>query len=152
RELIRASVIAGAAAWTAPVIVDSLVSPAAALSACSKHFVKLTPSGGCFSACFGSSSSVSFPVIDAYWGGDCAYPGSCPDAGDGSTNMPGSVTTVTNKANVTYYQVTFTNGCTFSSQTDWQIGGRYGPGSPGSNYRKVAGATCGSGGPTGDID
>jgi hypothetical protein len=30
REMIRASAVAGAAAWTAPVIIDSLVSPAAA--------------------------------------------------------------------------------------------------------------------------
>ena len=32
REMIRASAVAGAAAWTAPVIIDSLVSPAAAAS------------------------------------------------------------------------------------------------------------------------
>lgn len=32
REMIRASAAAGAAAWTAPVIIDSLVSPAAAAS------------------------------------------------------------------------------------------------------------------------
>src|SRR4051794_22444276 len=32
REMMRASVVAGAAAWTAPMIIDSLSSPAAALS------------------------------------------------------------------------------------------------------------------------
>jgi hypothetical protein len=32
RDLIRASALAGAAAWTAPVIIESLASPAAALS------------------------------------------------------------------------------------------------------------------------
>jgi len=32
RDLIKASAVAGAAAWTAPVIIDSLSSPAAALS------------------------------------------------------------------------------------------------------------------------
>ena len=32
REMIRASAVAGATAWTAPVIVDSLASPAAAAS------------------------------------------------------------------------------------------------------------------------
>ena len=32
RDMIRASAVAGAAAWTAPVILDSLVSPAAAVS------------------------------------------------------------------------------------------------------------------------
>src|SRR5579862_8250686 len=30
REMIRASAVAGAAAWTAPVIIDSLASPASA--------------------------------------------------------------------------------------------------------------------------
>src|SRR4051794_33308350 len=32
REIIKASAIAGAAAWSAPVIIDSLASPAAAFS------------------------------------------------------------------------------------------------------------------------
>lgn len=32
RDMIKASAVAGAAAWTAPVIIDSLASPAAALS------------------------------------------------------------------------------------------------------------------------
>src|SRR3954469_24181021 len=32
RDMIKASAVAGAAAWTAPVIIDSLSSPAAAAS------------------------------------------------------------------------------------------------------------------------
>ena len=32
RDMIKASAVAGAAAWTAPVIIDSLASPAAAIS------------------------------------------------------------------------------------------------------------------------
>ena len=32
RQMIKASAVAGAAAWTAPVIIDSLASPAAAPS------------------------------------------------------------------------------------------------------------------------
>src|SRR4051812_2077926 len=44
RQMIKASAVAGAAAWTAPVIIDSLASPASALSAggsyaCSKGYV-----------------------------------------------------------------------------------------------------------------
>ena len=37
-----------------------------------------------------------------------------------------------------YYKVTFnSNGCTYSSNTGrWQIGGRYQPGDPGSQYKK----------------
>ncbi len=34
RDLIKASAVAGAAAWTAPVIIDSLASPAAAATGC----------------------------------------------------------------------------------------------------------------------
>jgi hypothetical protein len=41
RDMIKASAAAGAAAWTAPVIIDSLSSPAAAISAglCGCHFL-----------------------------------------------------------------------------------------------------------------
>jgi hypothetical protein len=41
RQMIRASAVAGAAAWTAPMIIDSLSSPAAAGSQCFKYYVKL---------------------------------------------------------------------------------------------------------------
>jgi len=40
--MIRASAVAGAAAWTAPVIIDSLASPAAAASGCSGPSVTLS--------------------------------------------------------------------------------------------------------------
>jgi hypothetical protein len=42
REMIRASAIAGAGAWAAPVIVESLASPAAAASGCSGSTVTLS--------------------------------------------------------------------------------------------------------------
>jgi hypothetical protein len=38
RQLIKASAVAGAAAWTAPAIIDSLASPAAAASTCSTWY------------------------------------------------------------------------------------------------------------------
>jgi len=46
REMIRAAAVAGAAAWTAPVIIDSLASPAAAF----------TPPTGCFYFTFNGGS------------------------------------------------------------------------------------------------
>jgi hypothetical protein len=164
--MIKASAVAGAAAWTAPVIIDSLSSPAAAHSTdCSPYWVKLTPYGSCYSACFGSGSGVSFPLggdpvgsgshpDGAKWGGDCTYPGNCGngDGGNGYTRMPSNVTTVT-RDGVEYYQVTFgSNGCTYSSNTAWQIGGRYEPGSPGDQFKKVSTSCTSSGGPTGGID
>jgi hypothetical protein len=56
RQMIKAS------AWTAPLIVDSLTSPAAAFSGvCKQYTVKLTPSGACFSACFGGVLGTCSP-------------------------------------------------------------------------------------------
>jgi len=53
RQMIKASAIAGAAAWTAPVIIDSLASPAAAASAtctfkCSAVFVFYSVGGSVY--------------------------------------------------------------------------------------------------------
>jgi hypothetical protein len=47
RQMIKASAVAGAAAWTAPVIIDSLSSPAAAASGCTgdKYYMKLVGRG-----------------------------------------------------------------------------------------------------------
>ncbi len=162
REIIKASAVAGGAAWTAPTIIDSLASPAAAASGCVPYWLKLTPAGACFSACFGSGGGVSFPLggnppgsgstpDKAKWGGSCSYPGDCGDgdAGDGPTRMPASVTVVT-LGGYDYYKVVFnSNGCTYSNATAWQIGGRYEPGSPGTQFKKVTTSCASSSGPTG---
>jgi hypothetical protein len=42
RDMIKASAAAGAVAWTAPVIIDSLASPAAAASGCTGSSVTLS--------------------------------------------------------------------------------------------------------------
>jgi hypothetical protein len=57
RQMIKASAIAGAAAWTAPVIIDSLASPAAAASQqctfrCSAVYVLYSKGGSVFYAAF----------------------------------------------------------------------------------------------------
>lgn len=115
--MIKGAAVAGAAAWTAPVIIDSLSSPAAADSACTIYWVKVTAGGSCFSACPGNIGM--FPVSDALWAGSCGEPGGC-DAGDGATHMPSSVT-----AGNPNYSVALGSNCYFSSSTGWQIGGRY---------------------------
>jgi hypothetical protein len=169
RQMIKASAVAGAAAWTAPVIVDSLASPAAAVSGCKPYWMKLTAGGGCNSNCFGAGSGVSFPLggnpvgsgsspVGAKWGGSCGYPGPCGngDAGDGDSRMPSSVTEVTigsGMSAVTYYKVVFnSNGCTYSNATAWQIGGRYEPNDPGDQFKKVTTSCASSAGPTGGVD
>ena len=52
RQMIQASAVAGAAAWTAPVIIDSLTSPAAARSGCTTYYFKSRAS---FSQCWTTS-------------------------------------------------------------------------------------------------
>ena len=63
RDMIKASAAAGAAAWTAPVIIDSLSSPAAAVThICSFYIFRMTDNG---------SSGTCSIVIDA---GVCPTP------------------------------------------------------------------------------
>ena len=61
RQLIKASAVAGAAAWTAPMIIDSLSSPAAAGSQCVSYYA--VNSGPCSIATqitqYGASTSPS---------------------------------------------------------------------------------------------
>ena len=120
RDMIKGAAVAGAAAWTAPVIIDSLTSPAAAASVCNIYWEKLTNHTGspvCFSACPGSSSL--FPVSDAKWAGSCGDPG-CGVSG-GLQHMPTAVGTSGSN-----YTVTLAANCVFdSSKTSWAIGGRY---------------------------
>ena len=169
RQMIKASAVAGAAAWTAPVIIDSLASPAAAMSVCKPYWVKLTTAGNCFPQCY-DDSVLNFALggnppgsgntpDQAKFGGDCSYPGDCGngDAGDGNTRMPFSVSAVT-KDGFDYYEVVFSTSsgtgkdCAFTNQTAWQIGGRYQPGNPGSQFKKTNVSCASSAGPTGGID
>jgi hypothetical protein len=63
RTLIRRAAIAGGAAWTAPVLVDSLASPAAASSCTSStlNWNSITAGTGGTTKCSGSSSSTTPP-------------------------------------------------------------------------------------------
>lgn len=155
RDMIRASAIAGAAAWTAPVIIDSLSSPAAAFSGtCVPYVVKLVGNssigtiGACFSQCFGGTASICFDSTDAKWGGSCGAPGGCGTCGSPSFTTSFKVAGGTAHMPVTtsptgYRQVKFTGGCGFSKATSWQIGGRYGTTDPGSEFVKIpTSATC----------
>jgi hypothetical protein len=159
RDMIKGAAVAGAAAWTAPMIIDSLTSPAAAASGCTMYAVKLQPDGSVFSACFGGTASICFTASDAKWAGTApgtsssscgaSNPTFCPSGNGTSTNHLPSVSGPTTINGRKYYVVTWGGGtvCNFSSATGWQIGGRYEPGSPGSNFIQASGA-C-SGGPTG---
>jgi hypothetical protein len=145
RQMIRASAVAGAAAWTAPVIIDSLSSPAAAGSAkCqgNKYYVKLVGRGT------GAGSS--------YHPGDCYHASPlCNNTTQFETgnNSPDS-SVCTDNDNYTWvctsgsppnnhgakfptfidntddYTVTLASGCTFDAgsgvgQTDYAAVGNY---------------------------
>jgi hypothetical protein len=145
RSMIKGAAVAGAAAWTAPMIIDSLSSPAAAGSICNKYWVKLTgpqiqdhgdPAiGSCYSACPGGGYVVS----DAKWGGDCNHPSGC-DAGDGNQHMP-------TMSGTGPYTVTLPSNCSFSSTTGFSLAGRYSSSSGSDTYNTVSvanGATSAS--------
>lgn len=146
RQMIRASAVAGAAAWTAPVIVDSLTSPAAAGSNCHVYWVKLL--GTSTSVSYNCPGSISFDVCDAWWaqgnpvnppsnfvsGGGCptnapAYCGQKADADHGAHlptgNVGDSFHSIFGVNRAYYRKITLGANCTFSSSTTWQIGGRY---------------------------
>jgi len=158
RDMIKRAAVVGAAAWTAPLVVESLTSPAGALTPgpCTKYAVKLYgTSTTCASFCFGDGSGVTFPANDAYWGGSCPRPTGCvPSAnttlpGGNGPKMPTSNTlqtffNTTLGANVAYQKIVLPAGCYFSSTTGWQIGGRYGPGDPGNLWLQASSA-CASG-------
>jgi len=160
RDMIKGAAVAGAAAWTAPVIIDSLISPAAAFSgACTKYVVKLQTDGSIYPACFGGTTTICFPASDAKWVGTApgttssscgaSNPSFCP-SGNGSSSA-GHTPAVSDAGTIggrSYWKVQWSGGtCGFSAATDWQLGGRYGPGSPGSQFIKTA-TSC-SGGPSG---
>jgi len=78
RDLIKGAVIAGTLAWTAPVIIDSLASPAAATTVatgCYRAFfpfalgtftrgLTLPPGGGCVpTSCWNDAAKIDYPGI-----------------------------------------------------------------------------------------
>ena len=115
RQLIEASAAAGAAAWTAPLIVESLTSPAAAFSGdCKQYTVKLTASGACFSACFGGVLGTCFPASGSKWGRNCSAPTCSNVCGDNPATGPAAGTTTRMPSVASdgdFYQVTYPSNC-----------------------------------------
>lgn len=160
RDLIKRAAAVGAAAWTAPLVLESVTNPAGALTPgpCTKYAVKLTPTGGCASYCFENGSGYTWPANDAYWAGSCSRPTGCSPSANttkartvGMTAKMPSVSTVSffNSAlgrNIDYKRVILPSGCYFSSTTGWQIGGRYGTSDPGNIWLQAS-SSC-MGGPT----
>ena len=102
RTLIRRAAAAGAVAWTAPVVIGSLVSPAGAL----------TVAPLCYRAQFTGSPGAYTRVTPAN-GGGCT-----PSPWNNKPNYPGVVTLTTNAPVATRYQFAITDaGCVFTAQS-----------------------------------
>jgi hypothetical protein len=136
RDMIKGAAVAGAAAWTAPVIIDSLSSPAGAFSGtCHKYYIKF--------AVRGSGAGTAWANVGKCY---CAEP-ACPNSGfpngSGTTsgythlcsgsgvcttnNTPqGPVTFSPTTANATSYTVTLPPGCEFdTAKTNFGAVGNY---------------------------
>ena len=120
RDMIKGAAVAGAAAWTAPVIIDSLTSPAAAVSNCNPIFIKIQVSNNC---CYCADPCCS--VVNSY-----------PNACCGSNGCNSTITDYPccSMPTVSGGNVTLPTGAQFSSQTGgaggpipswWGIVGRY---------------------------
>lgn len=106
RTLIKGAAVAGAAAWTAPVIIDSLTSPAAAGTpgACVKQYYARINFSGCADIGAGNACFTKTGVL-----GCGASPGGNPTITD-----PGG----------SYYLLTLQGGCAFTSTSEVaQFGG-----------------------------
>jgi hypothetical protein len=102
RALIRRAAILGAAAWTAPVIIDSLASPASAL----------TVAPLCYRAQFKLSAGVYTRVTPAN-GGGCT-----PSPWNNQIDYPGTITLTDTGVTATRWQFTISDpGCVFTIQS-----------------------------------
>jgi hypothetical protein len=161
RQMIKASAVAGAAAWTAPVIIDSLSSPAAAASGCSgnKYYMKLVARG--------TGASGSYDPGDCYYaaplcnsGTKVKTGGNAPDStvcsqNDNYTwvctsgNPPNNHTSKFRSGFVDAggasgtYTITLASGCTFNTgnavgQTQYGVVGNYNWTGSGGDCQTVA--------------
>lgn len=133
RKLIQRAAVVGAAAWSAPVIIDSLGSAAFAAkpSGCIPYWVKLRPNGSCYNAgpvtngkgedC---NENFLYPVPFSLESGvRCASTCGASCTGSYSAKLP-AITTV-NVSGTDYYQITLQTGCYFTSLLGGVLNGRY---------------------------
>lgn len=116
RQMIKAAAVTGAAAWTAPVIIDSLTSPAAAGSVCVKYYAKLDSSGSCVA--HDPSCGIVVPSGTRYV--CCSV-----DTSGEACPFPEKTPSFTTASNPNYYEITLQAGSYFSSSTTWQLAGNY---------------------------
>ena len=122
RQLMRAAAAAGAAAWTAPAILDSVSSAAfaAAASGCIRYYAKLEVSDD-GASCYPRNPACNYTVPSGtryvccssdVQNEPCPYPSKLP-------------TMVTASTNSGYWEVTLQDGCYFPTTATWQMVGNW---------------------------
>lgn len=163
RDLLRASAVAGAAAWTAPVIIDSITSPAGALSPCKKYYMKLAGDGvgqyaspgNCYNAspsCNGATDNLtgnnsptgSNPATNGGYTWTCT--GNNQSSGNKFRSVFATAQFTFNSTNYQYYRIVLSSGCRFSSSdTTYAVVGNYGWTTTGTCRAAVAGSATATG-------
>jgi hypothetical protein len=132
RHLIRNAGIVGAAAWTAPVIIDSVSSAALATTAsgpCNKKYLKLvtgySSAGASFDGCCSNEPSCNVNR-------DAGSTNLCDSGCHGPSGKNGPFGSVANSTSANYYKVTIPSTCFFAPSrftNQWAvIGNDSGPG------------------------
>ena len=137
RQMIKASAIAGAVAWTAPVIIGSIASPAAAGSAMVQNCISYIA----FEMnCGGTLTSVKFggdggsggnqyptgPFCGSFAAPDCDSLSSCsspgPDfpTGEGSSTCSSSLSSSVSTGTPGVVTITLPSGCAISNNRVWR--------------------------------
>jgi hypothetical protein len=133
RDMIKASAAAGAVAWTAPVIIDSLSSPAAAVSGCTGTSVTMSwiyilftiPAGGIFVTGFSTGDKACNSGGKNNGGTRCNTTFSKGDKWPACTNATGYTITLNNFSSnppspaandITY---TSSGGCAGTQSNAW---------------------------------
>lgn len=129
RQMIKASALAGAAAWTAPVIIDSLASPAAAASCGDRWYMKLVGVNGSGTPgdCYNQPPFCN-NTTDYLTGGNTPNNSTCSSNGGYTwvcaTNPPQKFRS-SFVDNGSSYTITLASGCTFSNDTNYRTVGNY---------------------------
>jgi hypothetical protein len=126
RDLIRRASVAGAVAWTAPVIIDSMASPAAASSGCGQcsepSGIRIVPTDGTGENGEFECGEISFkdtcPVIQQWI--ESANRGT-PPPWDGTCPPKGSISIEVVDVRRVTWRVVLPTGCTIATDAERRL-------------------------------
>jgi len=154
RDMIKGAAVAGAAAWTAPMIIDSLSSPAAAGSCGNRYYLKLVARGTGTSQAEGTCYNAG-PLCNNAGSSATTVPsgsntGTCTSGGDyiwvctggtGHTTKGWPTSIVDSNVGVDgtgTYTITLGSGCSFDASTSFKAVGNYNWTGSGGNCKDVS--------------